>query len=472
MLKRHSFTVFVGLVFVLGLLLPSAGCAGGNTASSPTPTPEPVVLVGAGDIAACESGGDEATAALLDGIAGTVFTAGDNVYQDATASEFANCYDPSWGRHKGRTRPAPGNHEYYQGAKANPYFDYFGAAAGERGKGYYSYDLGAWHIVVLNSNCAQVGGCSSGSPQEQWLRADLAAHPTACTLAYWHHPLFSSGHHGGMSDMVPLWQALYEAGAELIINGHDHLYERFAPQDPRGVADPEYGIRQFTAGMGGKSLYPFKTLKANSEMRNNDTYGVLKLTLHATSYDWEFVPEAGKTFTDRGSGSCHSPRTAPPGSAKINQPLIVLPVADAYVDSDSPGDNFGSANVVRVDASPAREAYLKFEVSGLSGTVTSAKLRIYAPDPSRSGGAVARMRNRGGSAASVTDTTRPAIDGRVLSALGAVSAGQWREFDVTGAVTGNGTVSFGLASSDNDGVNYASRENVTFPPQLVITLAP
>ncbi|MCZ7570519.1 MAG: metallophosphoesterase [Ardenticatenaceae bacterium] len=262
------------------------------------------MLIGAGDIAGCSSTGDEATAALLDQIPGTVFTTGDNVYSSGTAKQFANCYDPSWGRHRARTRPAPGNHDYGTAGAAG-YFDYFGPLAGEPDKGYYSYDLGAWHIVVLNSNCSAIGGCAAGSPQEQWLRADLAAHPAACTLAYWHHPLFSSGLHGNSPSMQAIWEALYAYAADVVLNGHDHDYERFAPQDPNGVADPAHGIREFVVGSGGKSHYPFLGLPiANSEVRNDNTFGVLKLTLHPASYTWEFVPEAGQTFTDAGSEPC------------------------------------------------------------------------------------------------------------------------------------------------------------------------
>ena len=276
----------------------------------PTPTGTPAdndpVLVGAGDIASCSGSGDEATAALLDDITGTVITLGDNVYSSGTAREFADCYGPSWGRHKERTRPSAGNHDYRTN-NASGYFDYFGAAAGDPSRGYYSYDLGAWHIVVINSNCAEVGGCQTGSPQEQWLRADLAAHPAACTLAYWHHPRFSSGSsHGSSSSMEPIWRTLYDANAELVLSGHEHNYERFAPQDPAGQADDARGIREFVVGTGGGSHYGFDTPLPNSEVRNSDTFGVLKLTLHPGSYDWQFVPIAGKSFSDSGTNvACH-----------------------------------------------------------------------------------------------------------------------------------------------------------------------
>lgn len=264
------------------------------------PQPGPVTLVGAGDIATCTSSGDEATAKLLDGIPGTVFTAGDNVYNDGTATEFANCYAPSWGRHKSRTRPASGNHEYNT-IGASGYFGYFGSAAGEVGKGYYSYDLGGWHVIVLNSNLAM----NAGSPEVTWLQADLAAHPLRCTLAIWHHPRFSSGHHGSSTTVQPLWQALYDAGADVVVVGHDHIYERFAPQTPAGQVDMARGIREFVVGTGGAGFYAFENPAPNSEVRNNQTRGVLELTLYADRYDWKFVPVAGSSFTDSGSASCH-----------------------------------------------------------------------------------------------------------------------------------------------------------------------
>jgi hypothetical protein len=271
---------------------------------TPVPSTDPI-LVGAGDIASCSSSGDEAVATLLDSVPGQVITLGDNAYESGTASEFTNCYTPSWGRYKARTRPAPGNHDYVT-AGGSGYYGYFGSAAGDPTKGYYSYDLGAWHVAVINSNCASVGGCGAGSPQEQWLRADLAAHPAACTVAYWHHPRFSSGEHGSQAFMQPIWQALYDANADLVLSGHDHDYERFAPQTPAGAADAARGIREFVVGTGGRSHYAFPSAPiANSQARNADTYGVLKLTLHATGYDWQFIPQAGKTFGDAGSASCH-----------------------------------------------------------------------------------------------------------------------------------------------------------------------
>jgi hypothetical protein len=302
-----SFLAFVA-VLIAGLGVSQAGTTPQKMESSASgkPAADPV-LVGAGDIASCDDlAGAEATAKLIDEIPGTVFAAGDLAYPDGSDEQFAKCYGPTWGRFKDRTRPAPGNHEYHKSG-ASGYARYFGAAAGDPSKAYYSYELGSWHIVVLNSECAEVGGCDAASPQGKWLREDLAQHAVPCTLAYFHKPLFSSGgRHGGDPEMKPLWDALYHAGADVVLNGHDHDYERFAPQDPEGHRDPAHGLREFVVGSGGKNSH--RTMggaKANSEVRNDDTFGVLKLTLHATGYEWEFVPEAGKTFTDLGSGSCH-----------------------------------------------------------------------------------------------------------------------------------------------------------------------
>jgi len=260
------------------------------------------VLVGAGDIATCRGSGDSATAALLASIPGTVFTAGDNAYDSGSAAEYARCYGPTWGVFRARTRPAPGNHEYATAGAAG-YFGYFGTRAGDPRRGYYAYNLGSWRIYVLNSNCWTVGGCGAGSPQERWLRADLAASPRRCVLAYWHHPLFSSGLHGNQPAVRAFWDDLQAAGAEIVVNGHDHDYERFAPQTPGGVASAT-GIREFVVGTGGRSHYGFGTVRRNSQVRNATAYGVLELTLRAGSYDWRFVPAAGATFSDAGHGTC------------------------------------------------------------------------------------------------------------------------------------------------------------------------
>jgi hypothetical protein len=262
------------------------------------------VLVGAGDIASCANSNDEKTAKLLDAISGKVFAAGDNAYEDGKLSDYQNCYGPTWGRHKSRTIPVTGNHEY-QTSNAAGYFQYYGSAAGPSGKGWYSTTVGSWHVVVLNSNCSNIGGCGATSAQGKWLTADLAAHPAACTLAIWHHPRFRSGGTRGGSGMSDMWKILYNANAELVLNGHAHFYERFAPQTVSGTLDRSRGLREFIVGTGGRSLNGLGTGIPNSEVRNNSTYGVLKLTLGSSSYSWKFVPVAGKTFTDAGTGTCH-----------------------------------------------------------------------------------------------------------------------------------------------------------------------
>lgn len=260
----------------------------------------PAFLVGAGDIADCDHRRGEATAKLLDGIDGTVFTAGDHAYPKGTTREFVECYGVSWGRHRNRTRPAPGNHDYGT-PQAAPYFKYFGSNAGPAGRGYYSYNLGGWHIVSLNSN---PGAASWGAAQEEWLRDDLKAESASCMLAYWHHPRFSSGvTYGNQRHMDALYRILYQHGVSVLVSGHEHNYERFAPQDPEGKADAK-GVRQFIAGTGGAAHYRFGAVKPNSEVRNGNSHGVIMFTLNPASYEWEFKPVAGQTFRDRGSAAC------------------------------------------------------------------------------------------------------------------------------------------------------------------------
>jgi hypothetical protein len=285
---------------------PSPSASG--TAVSPSPAPSPsaaveAVIVGAGDIGDCDTTDDTATGKLLDGIAGTVFTAGDNAYPEGRTKDFGDCYDPVWGRVKDRTRPAPGNHDWLT-KDLKGYLDYFGKAAAPNGTPWYSYDLGAWHVVMLDSMCGETGGCGKGSDQGKWLAADLAASDAMCTLAIWHEPRYSSGEHGNYSGAAPFWEALFTAGADVVVNGHDHDYERFAPQDPAGNEDRARGIREFVVGTGGAELRPFKDTKPHSELRAAVTHGVLKLELHPSSYDWTFIPTGGD-FADSGSGPCH-----------------------------------------------------------------------------------------------------------------------------------------------------------------------
>jgi hypothetical protein len=279
---------------------PAAGPAAGPA--------DEAVLIAAGDVARCSDlTMARATTALLDEIPGTIAVLGDLTYPDGRPEEYTECYAPTWGRHRARTRPAVGNHEYHTKGAAG-YFAFWGPAAGDPERGYYSYALGSWHIVVLNSNCGEVGGCHAGSPQETWLREDLAAHKTECALAYWHHPLFSSGFrpaHAQRLELRPLWEALYDGGADVALAGHEHNYERFGPQDAMGKADRKRGLRSFVVGTGGTSLTPLTDLKPHSEVRESETHGVLKLTLRPKDYAWEFVPVKGSDFRDSGSAACH-----------------------------------------------------------------------------------------------------------------------------------------------------------------------
>jgi hypothetical protein len=275
--------------------------ASGATLLWPGAALSDVIFSGAGDIAVCGSPNDEQTASILDGLPGTVFTLGDNVYEDGTAQEFATCYGPSWGRHKTRTRPSIGNHEY-QTPNAQPYLDYFGVARS------YSFNLGDWHIVSLDSNCELPGngGCDAASPTMQWLKADLAQKSRPCTLVYFHHPRWSSNSQdNGYAKMAAAWKIMYDANVDLVVAAHAHSYERFAPLDPARNINWARGIRSFVVGTGGARLKPFAGGSRGSQVRNGTTHGVLKLTLRETGYNWLFIPVAGKTFTDSGWDNCH-----------------------------------------------------------------------------------------------------------------------------------------------------------------------
>jgi hypothetical protein len=297
-----------------------------TVAALPSVAGDPVIAAG-GDIACDPTDADfnggagkgvrcaqRATSDLLVGKGYTaVLALGDNQYLCGGYSAYLQSYDPSWGRVKSITRPVPGNHEYLTSGgldcdtsgNAGGYFRYFGAAAGDPTKGYYSYDIGTWHLIALNSNCLAIGGCGAGSPQETWLKNDLAMHPNACTLAYWHHPRFNTDFHGDASETAQFWQDLYDAGADVVLNGHAHAYERFAPEDPAERYDPTRGIREFVAGTGGEDFHAFTSTKTLIETQQDTTFGVLSLTLHATSYDWRFVPIAGGAYSDSGSAFCH-----------------------------------------------------------------------------------------------------------------------------------------------------------------------
>jgi len=320
---RRRLAVALTMAAVMGLAGP--GVARGDSAPTPLAAGDPVIAA-AGDIACAPPAirtssrchHRDTSNLLVAGNYDAVLPLGDVQYECGQASAYRTVYDPSWGRVKAVSHPAVGDNEYSGSgcstAGASGYFGYFGAAATPRQpgcqsacSGYYSYDLGAWHIVVLNTECSRpgVGGCTRSSPQGRWLAADLAAHPNQCTLAYWHRPRWrdNGGTSGSSSYFI---QALYNAGAEVVLTGHEHIYERFAPQTPSGVADPANGIRQFIVGTGGKSRHGLSgTPPRNAQARSSSAFGVLTLTLHPTSYDWRFVSEAGRTFTDFGSHPCH-----------------------------------------------------------------------------------------------------------------------------------------------------------------------
>ncbi len=305
----HAALSACALVLAIG----TAGCVMQSAAPADTPVLIPgqgVTIFAAGDIADCQNispadSGAARTAALIDAGLGqdrdaAVLTLGDNAYPIGAPLEFSDCYAPTWGRFKTRTYPAPGNHDYYT-AGTTGYFGYFGAAAGPAGRGYFSFDLGRWHLLSLNSNLK----ADQHQAQLAWLKADLAQHRTRCALAYWHHPLYSSGGHGDNQHMRDVWQVLQGAGVDVVLAGHDHDYERFAPQDSHGKRDDAHGIREFVVGTGGAALDHFAQLRPNRESAADTTHGVLKMVLKPSGYEWQFLPAAGGRYTDRGAASCH-----------------------------------------------------------------------------------------------------------------------------------------------------------------------
>ena len=359
----------------LGLISASSPASASRAGSQAALSSDPVIAVG-GDIA-CDpansnfNGGNGSanscremgTSNLLvnTGLSG-VLVLGDNQYYCGGYTAFLESYDPSWGRVKPITHPAVGNHEYLTSggtdcnaanAGAAGYFKYFGSAAGQQGQGYYSFDIGTWHIIALNSNCGDAGGCSATSPQGLWLANDLKTHTNFCTLAFWHIPLFSSGGRANNNSKA-FWQLLYDNNADLILSAHDHIYERFAPQTPSGTLDTTRGIREFIVGTGGANHTSIVSVAPNSEVRNADTFGVMELTLHPTSYDWNFVPEAGKTFTDSGSTACHGATsdTTPP-TAPANLTATAVSPSQVNLSWNASTDNVGVAGyTVYRDGSP------------------------------------------------------------------------------------------------------------------------
>jgi hypothetical protein len=370
-------------VIVLAVMIAPLALGGRAAAADP-------VIAAAGDIA-CDpndsgyNGGagtsdrcrQRATSDLLVGAGAglaAVLPLGDIQYDSASSENIAQVYDPTWGRVKSISRPVLGNHE----TNGNDYFDYFNGVgavdgpAGPRGKGWYSFDVGNWHLVALNSNCRRpedttnVVDCGVGSEQERWLRADLAAHATSCTLAYSHHARYSSGHDGNNTSLQPLWEALDDAGAELLLSGHSHNYERVAPMDRNGDLNRANGVRQFVVGTGGAFFTGgLDTRIPNSEVAQNDTFGVLFLTLHPFSYEWRFVPEAGKTWSDTGTGSCRgTPPPPPPDESSPSPPTAGVgggaaasgggPLKEALVfppaDTTAPGVTLAGAKRQRLGA--------------------------------------------------------------------------------------------------------------------------
>jgi len=533
----------VALLVLLGGI--STGAVGRAQMAS-----DPVILA-AGDIADCGRTSDEATAAILDANPDAIVqTIGDNVYENGTAAEFASCYAPNWGRHKARTKPAAGNHEYNT-PNATGYYGYFGAVAGKPTEGWYSYEANAsWHVVVLNSNCDAVGGCGVGSPQELWLRSDLAAHPSPCTLAVWHHSRFASGLTS--SSTQALWQALWDYRADVVLTGHQHSYERLALLGPTGSLDAN-GIRSFVVGTGGAGLASSGSATTGSQVRNDNTFGVLKLTLRQQGYEWAFLPIAGQTFTDSGAEACRpasvdsSPPTQPTNltattppnrvdlswlgssdnvgiagydvirngetlatvgavtsysdatvaplttytyevrardaSGNVSAPSNAVtlttpeaprihtfaPVADARVQEANTSTNYGTSTSVGTDAGPAVETYLRFDVSGLSGAVQSARLRLYATNGSADGPHVRKTSNGWGEF-TLNWSNRPAPTAPATDDRGVVTSSTYTEWDVTPTVNGDGTVSFVLAQPGTDGADFISREGAANKPQLVVAV--
>jgi len=439
-----------------------------------------------------------------------VLPLGDTQYYCGSLAAYQSSYDKSWGQVKSISHPVVGVHEYLTHGGSDPstgcdstnanaagYYAYFGAAAGTAGQGWYSYNVGAWHLIALNTQCTPAGGCSAKSPQGKWLAADLAAHQNQCILAYFHLPLFSSGGRANPNSQT-FWNMLYAAGADVVLNGDDHIYERFSPQTPTGASDPQHGITQFTVGTGGANHTDIQgPIAANSVVRNNTSFGVLALTLHATSYSWQFMPATG-SFTDSGSASCHNtagsgptptatataspsatatptstptPTPTPTPSASASSPASTtfVPVADAYVDASNPTNNYGTSTQIRVDGSPVVRSFLRFNVTGVSGTVTSATLRIYANSAQSTGYDTYAVADNSWGEKTITDANAPAF-GSKLGSSGKVTAGSWTSVNVTGYVSGNGSFNFGLSTTNSTALALSSREGAN-PPQLILTVA-
>jgi hypothetical protein len=421
-LWQLALPALLSLLFVCGAWAQTAPVIGaaGDIACDPA---DPSYNGGNGTVSACRM---KATSDLLLSLGlAAVLPLGDNQYDDGAAARYQVSYDPTWGRLKAITRPVPGNHEYATPGAAG-YYSYFGAAAGDPAKGYYSYNLGGWHLIALNSNC--IDGCGAGSPQEQWLAADLAAHPGVCTLAYWHHPRFSSGIHGNSDLYDAFWQDLYAAGADVILNGHDHIYERFAPQSPAGAADSA-GLRQFTVGNGGKVLTSISVVQPNSEVRNASAFGVLEMTLHPIGYAWRFLSASGGTVLDQGAALCHSALPWP------STELYTLPPC-RVADTRNPAGTLGGPAL-------ADGSTRSFPISGTCGVPADAvavAANVTVVGPTASGDL--EIRPTGGQATGTSTITFRS--GRVRSNNGLLVLGVGGEVSVSTALSATGTAHFVL----------------------------
>ncbi len=473
----------------------------------PSPVPGDVIIAATGDmVCGAGSGGAsckqmEVSSLILGMNAQAFLSLGDVQYESGEYNDFINFYDPSYGRLNSIVKPSIGNHEYNDPSTSDftkvGYWDYFNGignfsgVAGDRNKGYYSYDLGDWHLIALNSNCSKAGGCGAGSPQETWLRADLANSTKSCTLAYYHHPLYSSG---GRATTVskPLWKALYDYHADVILTGHDHTYERFALMNDNGSLDAN-GIREFVVGTGGRNHTHFVSAGPNTEVFDDTSFGALKMNLRSGSYTWAFVPIPGNTFTDAGSNTCHAKGTGPlpspgpspspspapsplpspspsPTPAPNQQVLTFTALEDASVYNSNPASNFGLLPSLETDGSPLKKYFVKFPVTGLAGrTIISVKLRLYNVDPSPSGGSIYTASSLW-TEGTVNWNSAPVM-GSLVGTLGSVSSGNWYEVNVTSAVSGEGTFSFGSSSTNSNGADYTSKDGIASQrPQLVVTV--
>ncbi|HET9654430.1 MAG TPA: DNRLRE domain-containing protein [Kineosporiaceae bacterium] len=451
------------MVALLASALTWAGAAPADAATGD------VVLLAAGDIiGSCTSTTSCDYAKVSDVILGehpdVVLALGDISNNTGSLSDYTRRFRPTWGRFQTAISPVPGNHDYGTASAAN-YYSYFGSAA-HGPAGYYSFDVGAWHVVALNSNCAKVGGCQTGSAEETWLRADLAANTRPCTAAFWHHPRYSSGYGGDNTATADLFADLYAARADVLLSGHSHDYERFAPQDNASRANPGSGIRQFVVGTGGAFFTGFSGIEPNSQAHQNTAMGALRLTLHQGSYDWAFRPVAGRTYSDTGSATCHRATAGP-------RTLTFTPTDDATIDLSRPTTNLGSATRLVADHSPVNDVLLRFAVSGLSGCQVSRAVLTLTVGTSGDDGSA-----RGGevhpaaatwSQSTVTWDTAPA-PGPTVASLGAVSAGTSYPVDVTSQVTGDGPVGLRISSSSTDGARYFSTEgSATRGPRLTVS---